>query len=254
MNTAYTFEGKELEEVRRRAYASWQEQMGQATPEGWSKSPLEPMALLSVFPRLHLRKGLILRAYQFRLGDDANGVIWVMPKDHPVPDPQECQQSGLPRHAWTLIQVPDLIPPWPPGALKDAMEAIEGDKTPWSYLCASLFSREVAEFGAVGHGRNWSAFRILDNDPWEGAEQTAESDPYERPSGSADSWLWSQPKPVEWHPMVRMGDKAVIVSFYTFCGLGIQRITRHEDIYILGKYTFDTDELELATGPSGFVW
>ena len=32
------------------------------------------------------------------------------------------------------------------------MQAIEGDGSPWSYLSASILSREAEEFGAMWHG------------------------------------------------------------------------------------------------------
>ena len=51
-----------------------------------------------------------------------------------------------------------------PGLFKDAvplMQAIEGDGSPWSYLSASILSREAAEFGAMWHGCDWSDQTIL---------------------------------------------------------------------------------------------
>ena len=45
------------------------------------------------------------------------------------------------------------------------MQAIEGDGSPWSYLSASILSREAVEFGAVWHGCVWSDQTILSKPP-----------------------------------------------------------------------------------------
>lgn len=45
------------------------------------------------------------------------------------------------------------------------MQAIDGDGSSWSYLSASILSREAEEFGAMWHGCVWSDQKILSKLP-----------------------------------------------------------------------------------------
>ena len=255
MSTVSTFDLKDVQELRRRASATWTKEVpAEDTPEGWSESPFDVAKIVAAFPPLRIKPTMTLRAYQFLTRDDGNGVVWAMPQSEPLPQPRKCRKTGLPRHAWALGAIPDLKAPRPPKALDDPMKAIEGDGTPWSYLCASLLARELDEFGAFGHGSNWVAFHILGSDPWSDAHQAANAYPDNAPTGTPADWQWPEPKPVEWRPTVSLDTRSAIVTFYTFCGLGGQRITRHVDTYTLGQYWFDADERTIAAGPRGYVW
>jgi hypothetical protein len=229
----------EIQELRQRALDAWMEQVPKDTPEGWSKSPVDPVAMLQVFSTLHLKPGFALRAYQYRQSNNGNGVVWAMPENLPFPEPNKC---------------PPGEPPRPSGTLDDVMESIEGDGSPLSYLHASLLARELAEFGAFWHGVYWGAFQILDADPWTNNESAERSSPREGPTGRLEDWKWIESKPNEWQPTIVVQGDEVEVKFYTFCGLGSQKITHHVDRYIRGKYSFTTKEQTIAEGPRGYVW
>ena len=77
MTGATRFSAERVNQLRRRAQRA--SNVTDRGPEGWSKSDVDPMALLSAFPSLHLKEGLTLRAYQFREGGNGNGVVWAMP-------------------------------------------------------------------------------------------------------------------------------------------------------------------------------
>jgi len=255
MNEDVRFEGGRVARVREDAENARWEQLSEDIPDGWSKSIADAAVLLQAFPPLTLKDGFVLRAYQYREGRDGNGVIWAMPQDIAFPEPEECEEYELPWHAWTLETVPDLIPPRPDGALDDIMQVVQGDGTPWSYLCASLLAREAAEFGAFGHGSFWSAFHILSGDPSKGRDDASEHSLGQAlPSGEADDWQWLATPPKHWLPRVRMDDQAVEVNFYTFCGLGGQMISHHKDSYTVGAYHFEADDRVIASGPAGYVW
>lgn len=130
--------------------------MPEGLPDGWSKSPIDPMQLRGVFSALRLREGFVLRGYVYRAGDSGNGVVWALPVEEHFPEPDGCAP----------LDDRFLSPPRPPGALNDVMEVVEGDGTPWSNLSASLFAREAAEFGASWRGCDWSTHEILGADPW----------------------------------------------------------------------------------------
>jgi hypothetical protein len=128
---------------------------GEAEGPSGCKSDIDPMRLLAVFPELQLRRGYILRAYRFRDDGNGNGVVWAMPAEAPFPPPEECvaEVGGF------------LHPPRPAGALGDFMGALEGDRTPRSYVAASIFAREANELGALWHGCSWSVEQVVASDP-----------------------------------------------------------------------------------------
>jgi hypothetical protein len=178
------------------------------------------MHLLAPFTTLWLKPGYILRAYQFIQGGNGNGVVYAMPEGAPFPDPDDCR-----RDAQRFLR-----PPVPPDALPDVMAAIDGDGSPWSYLSASVLARELAEFGAMWHGCNWSVQRILE----------------EIPADSGLTWIEAQPENLR--PSVEMSADGVTVTFCAYSVVYAERVTRHVDRYMPGSYTFTSETTVLATG------
>ena len=125
------------------------------------------------------------------------------------------------------------------------MEVIEGNGTPWSYFSASLFSREVAEFGAMWHGCAWSEEAILGEDPLSLSES---------PHGNSEDWHWLELKPSQWWPEVHEDKDVVTVMFYTYSELDCETIYRHQDTYKPGQYCFKSDGKIIAEGPGGFIF
>ncbi len=119
--------------------------------DGWHKSDLDPTALLDVVDCLWMKEGFTLRAYLYRVGGNGNGIVWALPTDSPYPEPSECDK----------LTDQFLEPPKPKHALDDFMEAIDGDRSQWSYMCASILVRELWEFGARWHGCSWNDERIV---------------------------------------------------------------------------------------------
>jgi len=238
MDTTCTFNGDDLQALRKRAVAAWRSQITAETPQGWSISRVDFTPFLAVFPHLQLKPGFILRGYLFRERNDGTGVVWAMPEKAPFPEPKKLLPRG----------VTDRLP-HPPKALDNVMEAIAGDGTPESYMDASLFAREIAAFGAFGHGQRWSTHFILTRSPWETHDPASV-----QPDGSPEEWQWTEPAPTSWVPTVEMADDSVTVSFYTLSKLGNQQITRFIDRYAKGQYTFTTEKQRVASNPQGFVW
>jgi hypothetical protein len=224
--------------------------------DGWSKSTVDPMQLLSVFTSLRLKPGLVLRAYLFREGSNGNGVVWAMPEDSPFPEPAACFEAMRNRRKSpaTPHGFPDFLgePPMPPQAQKDIMNAIAGDGTPWSYLSASIFCREAGEFGAMWHGCEWSAHELLGRGPWRSTAARRSSSRRTITRAGGD-WEWLTDKPAEWQPTVEQTARGVVVSFHTFSGLGQQCIYHHVDRYRRGTYRFDSTTDVIAVGPMGYV-
>jgi hypothetical protein len=235
------FSAAKIRKLRETAVAAVQ--VPQETAEGWSKSSIDPAKLLTPFAPLHLRKGYSLRAYQFKEDGNGNAVVWAMPANADFPDPKDC--PTLENH---LLKAPK-----PAEALDDAMEAVEGDGTPWSCLAASLLRRELSDFGAMWHGSNWGMHFVLDEDPWMADAPDSNTPPLESPNGPASEWKWLEDAPKDWRPRVDVYADRVTVTFYTYCGLERQRLYRHVDTYRSGKLRAKTVEKVIAEGPDGVM-
>jgi hypothetical protein len=203
-------------------------------PDGWSKSQADLMAVLAAFKPLRIENGYELRAYQFTSGGNGNAVVWAMPSNAPFPEPAECQQ----------LEDGFLRPPKPPGAVDDLMTVIRGDGTPLAYLCASIFSREILEFGARWHGCDWSTHEILGSHP----------STRRRSSSVGADWNWQKPVPKVWLPSVVETKMTITVTFFTFSGLGQEAIYRHRDKFRRGSYDRKTDSIAIALGAVGYTF
>jgi hypothetical protein len=203
---------------------------------GWRKSPVDPSALLNVFAALRLRHGYALRAYAFRDDGNGNAFVYATPVDSAFAEPEDC------------LRDPNrfLAPPVPPGALSDVMEAIDGDGSPLAYLSASLFARELREFGAQWHGCDWNTHTILGENPLTGSAP-------EMMTVDADQWTWIEAAPVCWLPTV-VSAHPVGVCFYTHTALDVERIVRHVDRFERNSYRFETEETDIARGRGGFIF
>ena len=198
---------------------------------GWFKSGVDPMALLASFPTLRLRAEFVLRAYQYYSGGNGNGIVWALPVSVPFPEPDQCPK----------VQGHFLSPPRPPGALDDLMDAIEGDESARSYLSASLFDREAAEFGALWHGCSWSDERILYENPLDPLEE-------------AGHWEWLHPIPQDWLPEVIISEETITVRFFAHSEHVQCRISEYLDTFVPGNYRFQSKRTEIALGPRGFIY
>jgi hypothetical protein len=227
-------------------------QLPKETPNGWSKSRIDPAGLLSVFPELRLRDGNVLRAYVFKEDANSNGFVWALPVDAEFPAPEDCPR----------IESHFLRPPKPLDALDDLMEAITGDDSPQSYLHASILRRELKEFHASWHGIRWGMNTVLDDSPWNRPQRDEDSPVTMYPESKAEEWTWKVPKPKSWKPEVRMTKDKAVVTFYSYTGLSTEgdngveekeRIILHTETYRRGKYRPLIVEKKLAEGPLAYA-
>lgn len=215
----------------------------EATPNGWSKSTVDPLKLLAFFPALRLREGFTLRAYQFKEEVNGNGFVWAMPKDAEFPAPEDCPK----------LESHFLKAPKPYDALDDVMEAIEGNDTAEAYWQASLLRRELKDFGAIWHGYVWLPHVVLDADPLTGPRDE-NADPMRTPMTPAGEWTWLESKPTDWTPRVVLEPDRVVVTFYTFSGYEKEGLYRHVDVYRRGKYRPRIEEAKIAEGKGGWLF
>lgn len=228
-------------------------QLPQETPNGWSKSRIEPAKLLTVFPELKLRDAYVLRAYVFKEDANSNGFVWALPADAEFPAPEDCPR----------LESHFLKPPKPFDALDDFMEAIAGDDSPESYLHASLLRRELKEFGGGWHGVRWGVNTVLDDTPWNRPPAGEEESQAMYPESKPAEWKWIAPRPVDWKPEVRLENDKAIVTFYSYTPLAVElddgqeekeRIIRHTETYRRGKYRPLIVEKKLAEGPNAVAF
>jgi hypothetical protein len=237
--TSVTIAANTANRLRRRAQRA--AVLPEAGPDGWSVSPVSPMGLVAVFDTLRLKPGMTLHAYQYRAGDNGNGVVWAMPEHVPLPPPDACPRIEE-----------FLDAPKPHEALDDVMEAIDGDGSPISYLSASLLARELREFGARWHGVSWGACRMLGRRPatrpGTHSHQTAAA------PNDEDRWTWLQPAPAVWPPRVIESGAKVTVKLHVLDPVGAETIRQLTDTYRADRYTCTTTEVDLAIGGAGIIW
>jgi hypothetical protein len=240
------FTEDEIRHVRRQAREL--STLPESTPNGWSKSPIDPASLLKAFPLLHIRDGYVLRAYIFKENGNSNGFVWALPAEAEFPKPDECPR--LESHV--------LRPPKPFDALDDVMEAIIGDDSAASYLQASLLRRELKDFGAGWHGVAWGMNMVFDDDPWKVRPDLPEDSPARLPTSDPADWKWLERKPESWTPEVRLDATRATVTYYSYTPLAAdapgdqierERIYRHIDTFRRGKYRPLDVETKLAEGP-----
>jgi len=222
----------------------------------------DPMVLLAIFPSLHIKKGFILHAYPYRTQLGGVGNVWAVPESSIIQDIEKYETIDLFELARPfpidnscldgLTMNGPVKLPHPPDALDNIMEAIEGDRTPWSYLLASIFAREIADFGASWHGVIWSTHTILSGDPWTYPHVWFEED--EKGLLSEQGWQCSGRRPSEWKPSVVCDDGVTVVKFYTYSMLVQEAIYCFTDIYEPNSYKFKGDVEIIAEGPNSMLF
>lgn len=223
----------------------------------------DPMELLAAFTSLQIKSGFTLYAsFTPYIYEGHVGYVWAIPV---LLSPPKLETS-------TMVGLRDLSRPFsienscldglemygpatlprPLGALGNVMEAIEGDGTVLSYLQASIFAREAAEFGAYWHGDVWSTHTILGGDPWTFPHNWRyESE--KRPS-SEGNWHWLSPKPSEWRPSVIFRGRTIRVRFYTYTGLVQEAIYCYSDTYTFNSYKFSWGIKKIAVGQEEYIF
>jgi hypothetical protein len=170
----------------------------------WAISTVNPAAALLKLPGLWLKPNWRLVSYLYRDGKNGGGVVFALPTERAT---TACLEESL-------GSSDPKQPPAPKGALADVMEAFDGDRSAVSFLVASIFDRELREFGAGGSFRNWAHHRLIDSVPTQA------------------KWQWQTQQPQDLTPKVKiMPDGQAIVEFFTCrvsSGVGIYR---HVDQY-----------------------
>lgn len=176
----------------------------------WFVSLVNPGSTLLKLPGLTLKPEVRMVSYLYRVADSGIGVTWAVPES----------LSGMAQLERALSQSGDRTqPPKPKGALADFMEAIEGDRTPASFVVASILRRELQEFGALGTFCNWTHHRLIETLP------------------TQVSWQWRTQIPRDLSAKVRvLPEGQAAVEFFTCRIVPPVAIFRHLDQYPKEKY------------------
>ncbi|MBD2091469.1 hypothetical protein H6F67_16620 [Microcoleus sp. FACHB-1515] len=186
--------------------------------QGWQLSAIDPGAVLSKLPGLQLQPHYRLVGYLWRDDRGSRGKVWAVPIDRATTI--ELERA--------IVRSDAAAPPCPPAALPDWMQAIEGDRSPGSFLIASLLRRELQEWGASGTYQDWSYHRLIDRVPI--ALQQAVG---------ADRLQDLSPR------LRRMPDRRVAVEFFTCRMLSPVQIFRHVDLFSAADYTVSSLDREV---------
>ncbi|NJL38193.1 MAG: hypothetical protein HC899_16700 [Leptolyngbyaceae cyanobacterium SM1_4_3] len=179
-------------------------------PSGhWSVSTLNPGTSLLKLPSLQLKSGFRLITYLYRAELDGAGVVWAIP-----------EAFGTTAHLEKAIATAGGLdqPPKPEFALTDFMQAVEGDRSPQSFIIASILRRELLEIGTLGQHCNWSHHRLIDSPPVQA------------------KWRWQAEQPRDLSPKVRLLPNQAAVEFFTCRTAAPVALFRHIDQYLPGQY------------------
>ncbi|MEY2976872.1 MAG: hypothetical protein ACO3NK_00950 [Prochlorotrichaceae cyanobacterium] len=188
----------------------------------WFLSSINPGAGLNRVPGLNLKADYRFVPYLFRMVDRGIGQVWAVPEaESGTADLEEVlEQPGLNRQN----------PPRPAHALEHPLLAIEGDRSPASYVIASIFCRELKEFGALGEDSHWSHHRLVAKIP----DQV--------------KWNWKVEPPKDLAPKVKVfEDGRAAVDFYTCRITPPISLVRHLDQYPADHYAAHSVDRVLAT-------
>jgi hypothetical protein len=236
-----------VERLRKSLGKALRSETGEDPPEGLSISPVDPTQAIACLRWLKLKPGMALRAYQYFEGGDGNGFVLAMPENVPLPPPSECPMCKVEVAPGVFCEYPK-----PEAALPEVMDALVGDRSPWSLLEASILSHELSEFGAYWHGCDWSCHSVLDSNPLlPGSELPAEIAEY---FASADAWKWEEAIPGEWRPSALVNeDGGGSARFITFSALDQAALYENVDNFQAGSFQPQGQCRVLAKGLGGYV-
>jgi hypothetical protein len=186
----------------------------------WFVSTLDPANALTKLPGLWMRPGIRLVTY---LRQDSNGGLGAT-----VALPGLLSTTEYLEDAINNITATDQVPK-PMGALPNLMVGIEGDGSLASFLTASIFTREVREFGRFGRYSRWMHHRFV------------AAPPQQIP------WQWRTKMPEDFSPKVVLRqDAEVIVEFYSCRVQKPIALFRHLDRYPPNSYTAENQDQVVA--------
>lgn len=198
---------------------------------GWFRSPTNPESIVKGFSHLRIKGSFKLRAYQYSDGANGNGVVWAIPVDSDLPDPNKCE----------LLEDHFLSAPKPSIAFDDFMRVIDGDKSPLSYLQASIAFHDLHEFGAVWHGTQWGRDIIL---------------PFiDKQNANKYDWEMTENEPEIIEPHFYYSDEGhPTIVFHTINDIYTVTMNRYIHTFSKSDYTLQVERTCIATAGGGIIF
>jgi hypothetical protein len=176
----------------------------------WFVSIVNPAAALIKLPGLYLKENYRLVAYLYRKEEKGVGVVWAVPEE-------KSTTEHLEKPLTSCLSIIDI--PKPEGALSSFMEAFQGDRSPTSFIVASVLRRELEEFGAIGDSCNWNHHHLIDTVP------------------ANITWQWQGNPPKDMLPKVKLlPDGQAAVELFSCRVATPYKLYRHIDLYPIGHY------------------
>ena len=187
----------------------------------WFISTINPAAAVGKLPGLSLKSGVRLVTYLQRQSTGGMGVTWALP---------DLMSTTAELEAALEVAGNGAIPPHPRGTLANVMDGIEGDRSPGSFVSASILLRELKEFGRSGQNCWWAYHRLITSVPPD------------------KNWKWRTKKPLmDLSPKIQVQeDKAVLIEFFTCRTAPPTSIFRHLDHYPAESYRPKTNDQVVA--------
>jgi hypothetical protein len=181
----------------------------------WFISAADPGAALMKLPGLKLKPTWRLVTYLLRSGTDGMGAVWAVPETLSTTAHLQKALIGGNPVAVGVLQIPQ-----PNGCLTDVMDSLEGDRSPLSFVIASILRHELKEMGALGKSCDWSHHRLITALP------------------SQRSWQWRVPTPPkDLSPKVMIyPDTRATTEFFTCRIAAPVAIYQHVDQYAADHY------------------
>lgn len=176
----------------------------------WTISTINPAAALIKLSGLRLKPGLRLVTYLHRRKTGGISMTWAVPEAMSTTAQLEIAlaQVGRDRNQ----------PPQPAEAIA-VMDAFEGDRSPMSFLIASILQRELQELGALGIDSKWLHHRPIEALP------------------AQAKWQWRADPPKDLLTKVQVAPNGqAAIEFFTCRVKPPVVICRHVDQYAAGSY------------------
>ncbi|MBM0743573.1 hypothetical protein JOY44_18470 [Phormidium sp. CLA17] len=191
----------------------------------WFISAANPGDALMKLPGLKLKSALRLVTYLLRSGTDGMGMVWAVPE---MLSTTAHLQKALVKGSAVGVDVLQI--PQPNGSLSDVMEALAGDRSPLSFVIASILRRELKELGALGKSCDWSHHRFINALP------------------TQRNWQWRVPTPPkDLSPKVLIyPDNRATTEFFTCRITAPVAIYQHVDQYGANHYRASSTSRAIA--------
>jgi len=186
----------------------------------WFISTVEPAEAVAKLPGLWTRPGIRLVTY---LRQDIKGGIGATIAIPGILSSTEQLELAIEK------VTKDSPNPTPEGSLNNLMEVLEGDGSLASFLAASIFMREIREFGRFGAYARWVHHRYVNAPP------------------PKVTWQWRTKVPEDFSPKVVLRpDGEVIVEFYSCRVQKPVALFRHLDCYAPNSYLAKNQDQVIA--------